>query len=155
MRPRSDATADWEASSSLHVDVQDRTHETDRQIFKVESVGCVVVTVEHDPRQADIVQDEVASILHAREKVFDSCPGLATRGRPFLFPVVVKGRRGSVIVQAKVLSDTFCDAVGVLSQIERDRKTCGQPEPLVVEVKEHWPPSWAMEFDPPITFPAI
>src|SRR5262249_27961638 len=97
---------------------------------------------------------EVASVLHAREQVFDSCPRLATRSRALLFPMVLKGRRDSVIVQAKVLSDAFSDAICVLTHVQRNRKIRGQPEPLVVEVKEHRSPAGAMEFDPPVTLRA-
>src|SRR5262245_24047666 len=112
--------------SSLHVDIQNRTHETNSEIFEVESVSCVTVTVENYPRQAHIVQDEVAGVYHAREQVLDACPRLAARGRAILFPVVVKGRRNTVIVQTKVLPDPFPDAIRILTHVQRNRKTRGQ-----------------------------
>src|SRR5262249_50741250 len=68
--------------------------------------------------------------------------------------MVLKGRSDSVIFHAKVLSDAFSDAARVLTHEQRNRKTRGHSEPLVVEVKEYRSPAGAMEFDPPVTLRA-
>ncbi|MBI4178965.1 hypothetical protein HY522_06065 [bacterium] len=95
----------------------------------------MVIAVEDNERQADVLEDQRTGIRFSREEMFNASAELAACGRSRLLRSALSEREHSLVGQTQVLTDTLRNVAGILADVQRERQTSREPEPVVLELQ--------------------